>query len=73
MVEDGLTGLLFEATDTGQMVSQLERAIQNRTFARELGRAAREQVLRSYDLERLLRMEVDVLLLAARKRGRRPW
>jgi len=33
---------------------------------RELGRAARAQVLRSYDLERLLRMEVDVLLLAAR-------
>ena len=31
--------LLFEATDTGQMVSQLERAIQNRAFARELGRA----------------------------------
>ena len=71
MVEDGLTGLLFEATDTGQMVSQLERAIQNRAFARELGRAARKQVLRSYDLERLLRMEVDVLLLAVRKRRRR--
>jgi len=71
MVEDGRTGLLFEATDTGQMVSQLERAIQNRAFARELGRAARKQVVRSYDLERLLRMEVDVLLLAVRKRRRR--
>jgi glycosyltransferase involved in cell wall biosynthesis len=71
VVEDGRTGLIFEATDTGQMVRQLERAIQDKRLAREMGRAAREKVLRSYDLERLLRMEVDVLLLAVTKRRRR--
>ncbi|HUV95390.1 MAG TPA: glycosyltransferase family 4 protein [Anaerolineae bacterium] len=71
MVEDGRTGLLFEATDTGQMVSQLERAMEDKALAQELGRAAREQVLRCYDLDRLLRMEGDVLLLAARKGLRR--
>jgi len=35
-------------------------------LAGELGRAARAEALRSHDLDRLLRMEVDVLLLTAR-------
>jgi len=71
VVEDGHTGLLFDPADTRQMVSQLERVIENEALGRELGRAARQEVLRAYDLERLLRMELDVLLLAARKRRRR--
>jgi len=73
LVEEGRTGLLFEATDTGQMVAQLERAIESQALARDLGQAARQYVLQNYDLEHLLRKEIDVLLLAAskRRRGRR--
>jgi len=74
LLEDGRTGLLFEATDVTQMVAQLERVIESQDLARSLGRAARQKVLGSYDLERLLRREMDVLLLAARrKRGRSRW
>jgi len=55
LVEDGRTGLLFEATDIGQMVTQLERAIESRALVRDLGRAARQHILQNYDLAHLIR------------------
>jgi glycosyltransferase involved in cell wall biosynthesis len=66
VVEHERTGLLFDPTDVGGIVVQLERVIGNSDLARELGRAARQQALAVYDLNRLLDKETGTLLATAR-------
>ena len=55
------TGLLFDPSDVAGMVVQLERVISDGNLARDLGRAARQQVRAEYDLHRLLERETTLL------------
>jgi glycosyltransferase involved in cell wall biosynthesis len=70
VVEHERTGLLFDPFDIADMVVQLERVISDDNLARDLSRAARQQALAAYDLNRLLDKEVSVLLATARSAGR---
>ena len=58
LVENGVTGLLFDPEDTGAMGRVLERLLTERDLARRLGAAARSLVVDRYDAHALLEAEV---------------
>jgi glycosyltransferase involved in cell wall biosynthesis/SAM-dependent methyltransferase len=59
LIEDGVTGLLFDPEDVTDMRDVLGRLVDDPTLAARLGAAARAAVVSSYDVRRLLRREVD--------------
>ncbi len=52
LLEDGRTGLLVPQRDSAAIANALLRIYENPTFARRLGKAGREKVLREFNLER---------------------
>src|SRR5262245_34340707 len=58
LVENGVTGLLFDPEDTGAMGRVLERLLTEKDLARRLGAAARSLVVDRYDAHALLEAEV---------------
>jgi glycosyltransferase involved in cell wall biosynthesis len=61
IIRDGETGLLFEPSDTDGLARQLQRVLTFEELARELGRRAREEVLRAYDLPTLVQREIELV------------
>jgi len=57
LIEDGKTGLLFDPTDVTAIAAALRRLLDDPSYARALGAAARTQALARYDARRLLREE----------------
>ncbi len=70
VIEHERTGLLFDPTDIADIVAQLERVIDSGNWAQDLGRAARQCALVTYDLERLLDIETGILLTTAKTAAR---
>jgi glycosyltransferase involved in cell wall biosynthesis len=50
LIEDGADGLLFAPADEEELAAALLRLIGNPDLRRRLGEAARQRVLREYDL-----------------------
>ena len=67
LIEHEKTGLLFDPNDIVGMTAQLERVIDDDCLAEALGRAARQHVCKSYDLQQLLEREVVLLQALAKK------
>jgi len=65
LVQDGVTGLLFDPEDTGAMVRALERLLTDPDLAGRLGAAARALVVDRYDAHALLEAEVRFIGEAA--------
>ena len=61
LVEEGRTGLVFEATRPDLLASALERALGDEALAARLGAAARETVVARYDLRLLVDREIALL------------
>jgi glycosyltransferase involved in cell wall biosynthesis/2-polyprenyl-3-methyl-5-hydroxy-6-metoxy-1,4-benzoquinol methylase len=58
LVQDGVTGLLFDPEDTGAMSRVIERLLSDGSMARRLGAAARALIAERYDAHALLEAEV---------------
>jgi len=50
MIEDGRTGVLFKAGDAADLATKIERLYRQRELGTELGRAARAQALRVFEV-----------------------
>ncbi len=59
IVEDGVTGLLFDPEDAADIARAVERLLADRALARELGARARAKALRLYDVHALLKAEIS--------------
>jgi SAM-dependent methyltransferase len=59
IVEDGVTGLLFDPEDVADIAGAVERLLVDRALARELGERARAKALRLYDVHALLKAEIS--------------
>ena len=66
LVQDGLTGLLFDPEDTAAMARAIERLLADVPLARRLGAAARALVADRYDVHALLEAEVRFVRQASR-------
>lgn len=53
-VKDGETGVLIPARDATALISAIERIVQDRTSARELGRRAREHIIENFSSQQVL-------------------
>ena len=52
LIEDGKTGLLVSPADEAALAEAVERLIEDESLRRELGRAARERIVRDYHIAR---------------------
>lgn len=68
-VRDGETGLLADPGDVGQLTENLRTLVSNPEMRRCLGRAAREEVLRSHRVESQIDQNAGLLQRAAGRRG----
>lgn len=59
IVEHGRTGLLCDPRQPSEIAACLERFLQNREFAEEVGRTAREEVLNRFSLAAWTKKNVD--------------
>jgi glycosyltransferase involved in cell wall biosynthesis len=66
IVEDGVTGLLFEPRDAGGLAERLERVLQRDDFTRRMGERARAAIVERYDLAALVAHEIELLRSVAR-------
>jgi glycosyltransferase involved in cell wall biosynthesis/SAM-dependent methyltransferase len=66
LVQDGVTGLLFDPEDTAAMGRTVERLLTDVTLARRVGAAARALVADRYDVHELLEAEVRFVEQASR-------
>jgi glycosyltransferase involved in cell wall biosynthesis len=57
LIEDGMTGLLFDPEDTKDIARAVERLLGDRAFARRLGEAARAVAVSRYNAHALLSRE----------------
>jgi glycosyltransferase involved in cell wall biosynthesis len=72
LIEDGVTGLLFDPEDTRGIARVIHRVLTDMDLARRLGEAARAAVVARYDAHALLKEEVSfVRTLAAGAAGGR--
>jgi glycosyltransferase involved in cell wall biosynthesis len=69
VVQDGRTGLVFEAGDPAALAAQLERVLSDDALAAALGARAREVAARDFDLARLVEREIALLMRVAREGG----
>ena len=72
LVEDGITGLLFDPEDTAAMARALERLLTDTTLARRVGASARALVADRYDVHALLDAEVRFVEDHGARRRRSP-
>jgi glycosyltransferase involved in cell wall biosynthesis len=70
LVADGENGLSFDPEDVEGMVAQIRRVLTDQPLARRLGKAARERVLAEYDVNRLMALEVRLVMEVAANRSR---
>jgi glycosyltransferase involved in cell wall biosynthesis len=70
LLQDGVTGLLFEPADVSAIAACLERVLGDAELGASLGRRAREVAARDFDLHDLVEREIALLLRVARD-GRR--
>ncbi len=61
LIRHGETGLLFASDDAGQLAEQIAHLLARPDLASALGRAARQQVLATLDIDALLAKEVRLL------------
>ncbi len=54
IIEDGVTGILVDPGDAGELVSAMEQLLNNRRWAETLARSGREAAVQRFDLERIL-------------------
>ncbi len=59
IIEDGVTGLLFDPESTADIGRAVERLLTDVTLARGLGERARASALRLYDAHALLKAEIN--------------
>ena len=69
LIEDGVTGLLFDARRPAELAAHLERLARDPALAARLGAAARERVVSRYDLGVLVAREIALLRDVGRSRG----
>lgn len=69
LIEEGQTGLLFDPYNVEEMARQIKRVMLDETWAYQLGRRARQYVVDNYDIDPLLRTEIDLLQEVGRERG----
>ncbi len=62
----GETGLLFEPGDAGGLAVRLEQILTQPELSRRLGDRARAEIVRRYDLDRLVAGEIELLRSVAR-------
>ena len=67
VLEDGRTGLLVTPGDTGSLADAIDGLLRDRTLARRIGAAARQEVVERYDLSATLTREVELLMSLARR------
>jgi glycosyltransferase involved in cell wall biosynthesis len=70
LVEDGITGLLFDPEDTAAMARALERLLTDMALARRVGASARALVADRYDVHALLDAEVRFVGITGRAAAR---
>lgn len=61
LVTEGRTGLFFDPSDPDALAERIERLFANPDLARRLGTAARDVVIRQYDLAGLVEREIALL------------
>ena len=66
ILADGETGLLFEPGDAGGLAVRLEQVLAQPELSRRLGDRARAEIVRRYDLDRLVAGEIALLRNVAR-------
>jgi glycosyltransferase involved in cell wall biosynthesis len=69
LIQDGVTGLLFEARRPQGLAAHLERLVRDPGLAARLGAAARERAVSRYDLGVLVAREIALLRDVGRTRG----
>ena len=66
LLEDGVSGLLFDPERPADIARALRRLLDDHALAARLGDAARGRVLAEFDIDRLLAREVDFVASVAR-------
>jgi glycosyltransferase involved in cell wall biosynthesis len=66
IIEQDVTGLLFDLRDPGALAVALARVLDDPARARELGERARARAVERYDLTRLVAEEIELLKRLAR-------
>ena len=61
LIRDGETGLVFDPRNPEALATALERVLGEEPLARQLGRQAREAIVREYDLGMLVDREIRLL------------
>lgn len=60
IVDDGVTGLLFEPGDADDLVRKIKKLYENPDLCRQMGQAGREKALREYSSEKYYSRLMDV-------------
>ena len=68
VVEEGVSGYLFQPQDVPGLVSQLRTLLRDPQLRTEFGHAARERALRHFSLDRMLRRYRDLYISLAMRR-----
>lgn len=68
VVADGRTGMLVDPGDPGAIADAIERVLVDRELARELGDAARRQIVERNDIGAIVQREIDLLRSLALRR-----
>ena len=61
IIEDGVTGILVNPGDSGELVSAIQRLLNNRRWAETLARSGRDAAAQRFDLERILAEWTDFI------------
>jgi glycosyltransferase involved in cell wall biosynthesis len=67
ILADGDTGLLFEPGDVSGLAARLEQVLAQPELTRRLGERARAEIVKRYDLERLVAGEIELLRQVANR------
>lgn len=66
LIDEGVTGLLFDPRRPDELAARLERVLGDRPLAARLGGAARARVVERYDLRAAVAREIDLMRQVAR-------
>jgi len=66
LIDEGVTGLLFDARRPDELAARLGRVLGEPALARRLGAAARARVVERYDLAAAVAREIDLVRQVAR-------